>query len=60
MIPIIPYSHYYWVGGPPKVFLTPGFRSPSSAVPRCSLRQYSAAMRATLGNGNMEHIGFRV
>ena len=19
MIPIIPYSHYYWVGGPPKV-----------------------------------------
>ena len=18
MIPIIPYSHYYWVGGPPK------------------------------------------
>ena len=20
MIPIIPYSHYYWVGGPPKVW----------------------------------------
>ena len=19
MIPIIPYSHYYWVGGPPKI-----------------------------------------
>ena len=21
MIPIIPYSHYYWVGGPPNIFL---------------------------------------
>ena len=20
MIPTIPYSHYYWVGGPPKVY----------------------------------------
>ena len=27
MIPIIPYSHYYWVGGPPKVLQSSRIRS---------------------------------
>ena len=32
MIPIIPYSHYYWVGGPPKAC---GSFPKSHAAPFC-------------------------
>ena len=32
MNPIIPYSHHYWVGGPPKLFLMPA-RKANAKVP---------------------------
>ena len=55
MIPIIPYSHYYWVGGPPKVLIID--MEPGVVCGSDGLRN-SKSTRSRNSNGNCRSLRY--